>query len=93
MNFCPECGTRLSEDEYTDDEGYDESNTDSVGIIFTDSGALAHKYGVSVDDVKEILSCVIHSTDQFNQDWHILDIYDHKDELGDGTWMDYSDVL
>ena len=95
-NFCPNCGCRLDESEYADDKNQDNDDycsDGSVGIIFTDSGVLAEKYGVSLDDVKEILSCFIHSTDQFDQEWHMLDMHYHQDELGEATWMDYSDVL
>lgn len=92
VNFCPNCGCRLSEDEE-----YSESDNDycpdNVGIIFTDTGVLARKYGVSTDDVDEVLSNFIEKTEQFDQEWHFLDMHYHQDELGEATWMDYSDVL
>lgn len=92
VNFCPNCGCRLSEDEE-----YSESDNDycpdNVGIIFTDTGVLARKYGVSTDDVDEVLSNFMEKTEQFDQEWHMLDMHYHKHELGQATWMDYSDVL
>ena len=92
MNFCPNCGCRLSEDEEYS-ESYNDYCPDNVGIIFTDTGVLARKYGVSTDDVDEVLSNFIEKTEQFDQEWHFLDMHYHQDELGEATWMDYSDVL
>lgn len=78
MNFCPNCGCRLSEDEEYS-ESYNDYCPDNVGIIFTDTGVLARKYGVSTDDVDEVLSNFIEKTEQFDQEWHFLDMHYHQD--------------
>ena len=95
VNFCPNCGSRLGENEDAEDgdEASDVNCAENVGIIFTDTGILASKYGVSIEDVDEMLSSFMHTCEQYDQDWRLLDMHYHQDELGEATWMDYSDVL
>ena len=99
-NFCPNCGCRLNEDadssslENDDDapKDWDDSNVDE-GIIWTDTAELAKKYGTDREEVQALLMDFISDNEEMGLEWHLLDMADHQHELGDATWMDYSDVL
>ena len=92
VNFCPNCGCRLVEEDASCDED-DDFCSNSVGIIFTDTGILAKKYGITIDYVEEVLSDFMLSTKQYNHEWHLLDMHYHQDATGKATWMECNEVL
>jgi len=107
--FCPECGTKLPADSKfcsncgtkvgndtstnsaTNEEFYDGEM--SHGIIWTDTKILAEKYGESRQDILQFLNSYISESENYDIQWSMIDMADHQHELGEGTWMDYSDVL
>lgn len=106
-NFCPNCGYNFNATETdTDAVGIDADATESVeseefhqesdeneGIIWTNTEILSRKYGVDRDQVLDILKGFIDDSEGIEIVWHLLDMADYQDELGEATWMDYSDVL
>lgn len=105
FSFCPECGKRIPADSrFCPECGHNISGESPVkaavgsgnedeGIIMTDTRELAKKYNTDKNSVKEIISSFISNSYDEEFTWHLLDIDDHQHELGEGTWMDYSDVL
>lgn len=91
-NFCPNCGYCFNADESEESNSLGESN-ENEGIIWTDTLALAQKYGVSRQAVLGLLVNFIAANKEIGLDWHLLDMAEHQMELDEGTWMDYSDVL
>lgn len=63
------------------------------GIIFTDTSVLSSKYGVGRGKVLEILNDFISVNRQYRIKWFLLDVVEWQSDLGERTWMDYSDVL
>ena len=105
-NFCPSCGYNFNADEQSNaDSDASADNNDAAfnpywndsredeGIIWTDTKELAKKYGVSRDEVVQLLDDFIDANNEMDIMWHLLDMADYQHELGEGTWMDYSDVL
>ena len=91
-NFCPNCGFRFNEDE-NDNEVINGESNENEGILWTDTAILAKKYGISRKEVHDLLMGFITVNEEMNIDWYLLDMADHQHELGEATWMDYSDVL
>lgn len=103
--FCPECGTRLPADSRfcsncgtkiaTSDDAHDADESENYfdGIIMTDTRILAIKYGEDRDDIVKFLESYIQESANTDMCWAMLDMADHQDELGEATWMDYSNVL
>ena len=101
-NFCPNCGYNFNdamnaaemlrpskEEKYSSHNGCDSN----AGIIMTDTFLLANKYGVDRYDVLKIVNQFIQSSKAIGFNWYLLDIADHRNDIGKATWMDYSDVL
>mgnify|MGYP002518866020 CR=1 FL=1 len=102
-NFCPHCGYNfndemsaaettnivLNEEHYSNKSGGDRDK----GIIMTDTYELAKKYGTDRNNVLKVLNKFIRSSKDIDFNWYLLDIADHQNEIGEATWMDYSDVL
>lgn len=90
--FCPECGCCLDlencEENYSAGGG-----EDGVGIIMTDTRLLAKKYNTNSAGIKAIIENFMDECREMDFRWHLLDIADCQSELGEATWMDYSDVL
>ena len=90
--FCPECGSCLDlencEEVYSAGGG-----EDGVGIIMTDTRLLALKYKTNSAEIKGIIEDFIDGCHNMGFRWHMLDIADCQNEIGEATWMDYSDVL
>lgn len=96
--FCPECGTQVDTDaNFCPNCGYCFNNQgescENEGIIMTDTAIMAKKYSVSREEVLQILTDFITANAEFGIDWHLLDMADCQHDLGEATWMDYSDVL
>jgi hypothetical protein len=93
-NFCPNCGFCFNEDENDNAAAnvYGESS-ENEGIIWTDTAILAKKYDISREEVQDLLMDFITTNEEIGVDWYLLDMADHQHELGEATWMDYSDVL
>ena len=97
-NFCPSCGYNFNEED-KDSVVLDEvpanwnDSSEQEGIVWTDTNELAKKYGVSRDAVIDVIEGFINANDDFELSWHLLDMADHQHELGEATWMDYSEVL
>lgn len=104
--FCPECGTRLPADahfcmecgcniaEYMSGNGCNKKNDKAVdGIIWTDTKKLAEKYDEEESHVVGIFEDFIAENDELGVNWVMLDMADRQKELGEATWMDYSEVL
>lgn len=102
-NFCSHCGysfnAEMSGAETTDrvleEEKYSFNNggDGDKGIIMTDTLLLARKYGVNRYDVQKIVNLFIQRSEAIDFYWYLLDIADYQDEIGEASWMDYSDVL
>lgn len=102
-NFCPHCGHNfndtLSTTENTnrvfEEEMYSSHNggDEKTGIILTDTSQLAKKYGVNRQDAQKTVNIFIQRSKGIGFNWYLLDIADYQDEIGEASWMDYSDVL
>lgn len=95
-NFCPSCGFNFNvEAEVSDDStnSSQDNSSEQEGIVWTDTKELAKKYGISRNAVLEVIEGFISANDDLDLCWHLLDMADHQHELGEATWMDYSDVL
>jgi hypothetical protein len=108
-NFCPNCGESLNDDcqcddDDEDDDWYDDEEedddwcdddeaTESVVILFTDSAALAGKYGVSENDVTRILLNHINELQSEGHNGYLLDASKYSLGGDDVTWMDYRDLI
>ncbi|MBP3835022.1 MAG: zinc ribbon domain-containing protein [Prevotella sp.] len=95
-NFCPSCGYNFNADEGTfadSEEGIMDESNDLEGILWTDTQELAEKYGIKRDDVVKVINNFLNANEDMELCWHLLDMADHQQELGEATWMDYSDVL
>ena len=100
-NFCPGCGHNfnvgsMAEPE-TVDNGEDYSSwadsSEQEGIVWTDTRILANKYGTAREAVLNVIKGFIKANEDLNLNWHLLDMANRQDETGEGTWMDYSEVL
>ena len=95
-NFCPGCGYNFNAESGASSD-VDNRNTDNSseqeGIIWTDTNILAKKYGISRNAVLSIIENFINANDDLDLCWHMIDMADYQQELGEATWMDYSDVL
>lgn len=95
-NFCPDCGYNFnSEYEVSidpDNETHEESDV-KEGIIWTDTRVLAAKYKTTRNAVQSIIEGFISTNEDFDLCWHMLDMADRQHEVGEATWMDYSEVL
>lgn len=97
-NFCPNCGCRLNENiDNLPGKGkasskWDE-NRDNEGIIWTNTFILARKYDTNPEVVESLLMSFIDANEEMGLEWHMLDMADYQHELGEATWMDYSEVL
>ena len=64
------------------------------GIIFTDSLALAEKYGCEVQDVYDVLNEFFQNSAQVEQHWYLLDAGNYRQQLGSNAyWGDYNEIL
>ena len=94
-NFCPDCGYNFnpeSESLDSDNETHEESDV-KEGIIWTDTRVLAAKYKTTRNAVQSIIEGFISTNEDFDLCWHMLDMADRQHEVGEATWMDYSEVL
>ena len=96
-NFCPNCGFQLDKDVFSyhvanQPKDWDDSRTDE-GIIWTNTAELAKKYDTNRDKVVAMLMQYISDNEELGLEWHLLDMANRQHELGESTWMDYSDVL
>lgn len=101
-NFCPNCGysfnggTSAAETPALfEEEEYDNTSAgaEDEGVIMTDTRLLAIKYNTDRDTILYIINRYIEYCHSCGFTWHLLDIADHQSEIGEATWMDYSDVL
>lgn len=91
-NFCPECGYNIKAEYFKDNSTTYANNGE--GIIMTDTRLLAQKYKTSKEEIKSIVNNFIEDCNEsLHLKWHMLDIDNLQDEIGEATWMDYSDVL
>lgn len=99
--FCSECGANisgestnsLSQDFVTEEYKGKAGGCSEEGIIMTDTRLLAMKYNTDRETVQYIINKFISYSGNCGFTWHLLDIADHQHEIGEATWMDYSDVL
>lgn len=91
--FCMNCGTRIDTEEFYVEDDDEPIGFPSQGIIMTDTHRLAQKYKISRSIVVAALNSYIRECESFQIDWRLLDMADRDQELGEATWMDYSDVL
>lgn len=89
--FCPECGHNIAGESFS--KAVVGGGDENEGVIMTDTRLLALKYHTDRDTVKDIISSFINYSCSVGFTWHLLDIADHQHEIGEATWMDYSDVL
>ena len=95
-NFCPSCGYNFNAGTVVPDSsanGLQDNSSEQEGIIWTDTQVLARKYGVSRDKVERMLMAFVTANEQMGIDWYVLDMADRQLEVGEATWMDYSEVL
>ena len=90
--FCSNCGMRIDEED-EDEGGEDKDSATLRGIIWTDTHVLSEKYGDRQKDILESLNSYISECKNHEIEWYLLDMADHQKELGEATWMDFSDVL
>ena len=94
-NFCPSCGYNFNAETVAPDDstGTQDNSSEQEGVIWTDTQVLAKKYGISRNAVLDVIEGFINANDDLDLCWHLLDMADHQHELGEATWMDYSEVL
>ena len=92
-NFCPACGYNFNAEARAIVNGNPDNSSEQEGIIWTDTQVLAEKYDVSREQVNDLLMNFIAANEEMDLCWHLLDMADHQHELGEFTWMDYSEVL
>ena len=95
-NFCPSCGYNFNAETVAPDDstlGTQDNSNEQEGIVWTDTQVLAKKYGISRNAVLDVIEGFINANDDLDLCWHLLDMADHQHELGEATWMDYSEVL
>ena len=94
-NFCPNCGESLSGESCCSDEGGASCvrNEGQEMILFTDTAELAKKYATQRDKVVSLLANFMNDNDDLGVRCHLLDVANHQGQLGEGTWMDYSEIL
>jgi len=95
-NFCPSCGYNFNAETVVPDSsanGLQDNSSEQEGIIWTDTQVLAKKYGVSRDKVERLLMTFVTANEQMGIDWYLLDMAGRQLEVGEATWMDYSEVL
>lgn len=91
-NFCPECGCRIKTEYHKENSCIDANNGE--GIILTDTRLLAKKYRTNKEEIMDIVNNFMQTSNvNLHFKWHMLDIDSWQDEIGEATWMDYSDVL
>lgn len=94
-NFCPNCGQPLNEEavsaNYSEEAESAFPNEGNEMIVFTDSAVLAKKYGIKPTAVVNVLNEFIESSEEQGITSHLFDVADQS--LGEGTWMDYSELL
>lgn len=91
--FCPECGHNIAGGNSCDKAVQAGGGAENEGVIMTDTRLLALKYRTDRECVKNVISLFINQSLSVGFTWYLLDIADHQDEIGEATWMDYSDVL
>ena len=95
-NFCPDCGYNFNPESEvsidSDNETHEESDV-KEGIIWTDTRVLAAKYKTTRNAVQSIIEGFISTNEDLDLCWHLLDMADRQHEVGEATWMDYSEVL
>ena len=92
-NFCPSCGYNFNAETEDSAHGTQDKSNEREGIIWTDTNILAKKYGTSRYSVVDVIEGFISANDNLDLCWHLLDMADRQHEVGEGTWMDYSEVL
>ena len=92
-NFCPSCGYNFNAETEDSARGTQDKSNEREGIIWTDTNILAKKYGTSRYSVVDVIEGFISANDNLDLCWHLLDMADRQHEVGEGTWMDYSEVL
>ena len=92
-NFCPSCGYNFNAEAEDSARGTQDNSNEQEGIIWTDTKELAKKYGISRYAVLDVIDGFINTNNDLDLSWHLLDMADHQHELGESTWMDYSEVL
>ena len=63
------------------------------GILFTDSLALAEKYGCEVQDVYNVLNGFMDNAAQAEQHWYLLDAGNYRQNIDNTYWGDYNELL
>ena len=95
-NFCTNCGRAFNHNPDVE-EAYSNSNDTQgdakEGIVFTDTAILARKYRTQTQEVKRIINKFFLFSRITKIHWHLLDVAEHQLELGEGTWMDYSEMV
>lgn len=68
-------------------------NFPQYGIIFTDSIALAEKYGCEPQDVYDILTDFMQNAAEADMHWYLLDAGNYRDSLNTEYWGDYNELI
>jgi len=94
-NFCPSCGYSFNADSVSVSlpDVHPDNSSEQEGIVWTDTQVLAKKYGISRNAVLDVIEGFINANEDLDLCWHLLDMADRQYELGEATWMDYSEVL
>lgn len=102
--FCPQCGTRIEDNANNEDtyerpacEPADNSSQPVLprhGFLFTDTMALAEKYGCERGEVVEIFNDILQGMLDFGMDWQLLDAAEYRPQLGKAPfWLDYNQLI
>ncbi|MBR6648489.1 MAG: zinc ribbon domain-containing protein [Bacteroidaceae bacterium] len=99
--YCPECGTRINSGanfcpncghSFSDRNEYTLINEGNEMIIFTNTFELSRKYNIDQNRVLKVFEYFIKANEELGITCHLLDVNDSYN-LGEGTWMDYSDIV
>lgn len=99
--FCPECGTPVAIVAADNATETDNSNNDindnhagNIGILFTDTMALAEKYDAERWEVVEMFNEIRQSEQEYGIKWMMLDAAEYRPQLGrNPLWLDYNELL
>lgn len=99
--FCPGCGTRIANSIDEGSENVMAESTDNASsiascraILFTDTMALAGKYGTERWEVVDMFSEIRQRMQNYGMEWMFLDTAEYRPQLGrDPMWLDYNQLI
>lgn len=80
---CPQAKAPAVPDEFNE----------HYGIVLTDTGMLAQKYGVTREDMIAVFQPFFETAESQNMHWGFLDVADHCQEMQSDGWIEYNRLV